>query len=122
MSVIAAFGIIINAYLIACYVFLFINSGLKLLYRKIIKELKKWTFRDAVRSWGFDGYDEDEMLTEKEKALGMTDHWRPHFRPHFSWGLFAFKFFVSPFVFFYYIFMVLFRIIILPILYFIGEN
>ena len=122
MSVIAAFGIIINAYLIACYVFLFINSGLKLLYRKIIKELKKWTFRDAVRSWGFDSYDEDEMLTEKEKALGMTDHWRPHFRPHFSWGLFAFKFFVSPFVFFYYIFMVLFRIIILPILYFIGEN
>ena len=122
MSVIAAFGIIINAYLIACYVFLFINSGLKLLYRKIIKELKKWTFRDAVRSWGFDGYDEDEMLTEKEKALGMTDHWRPHFRPHFSWGLFAFKFFVSPFVFFYYIFMVLFRIIILPISYFIGEN
>ena len=122
MSVIAAFGIIINVYLIACYVFLFINSGLKLLYRKIIKELKKWTFRDAVRSWGFDGYDEDEMLTEKEKALGMTDHWRPHFRPHFSWGLFAFKFFVSPFVFFYYIFMILFRIIILPILYFIGEN
>ena len=122
MSVIAAFGIIINAYLIACYVFLFINSGLKLLYRKIIKELKKWTFRDAVRSWGFDGYDEDEMLTEKEKALGMTDHWRPHFRPPFSWGLFAFKFFISPFVFFYYIFMVLFRIIILPISYFIGEN
>ena len=122
MSVIAAFGIIINAYLIACYVFLFINSGLKLLYRKIIKKLKKWTFRDAVRSWGFDGYDEEEMLTEKEKALGMTDHWRPHFRPYFSWGLFAFKFFVSPFVFFYYIFMVLFRIIILPISYFIGEN
>ena len=118
MSVFAAFGIIINAYLIACYIFLFINSGLKLLYRKIIKESKKWTFRDAVRSWGFEGYVEDEMLTEKEKALGMTDY----LRPHFSWGLFAFKFFVSPFVFFYYIFMVLFRIIILPISYFIGEN
>ena len=59
-----------------------------------------------------------EMLTEKEKALGMIDY----LRPHFSWGLFAFKFFVSPFVFFYYIFMVLFRIIILPISYFIGES
>ena len=121
MSVIAAFGIIINAYLIACYVFLFINSGLKLLYRKIKKESKKWTFRDAVRSWGFEI--EDEMLTEKEKALGMTDNWDLHFSwRRFSWGLFAFKFFVSPFVFFYYIFMVLFRIIILPISYFIGEN
>lgn len=118
MSVIAAFGIVINMYLIACYVFLFINSGLKLLYRKITKESKKWTFKDAVKSWGFEELDEDEMLTEKEKELGMTDYWRPHF----SWGLFAFKFFVSPFVFFYYIFVVLFRIITLPISYFIGEN
>lgn len=116
MSVIAAFGIVINIYLIACYLFLFINSGLKLLYRKITKELKKWTFRDAVKSWGFE--DEDEMLTEKEKELGMTYYWRRCF----SWGLFAFKFFVSPFVFFYYILIVLFRIIILPISYFIGEN
>lgn len=116
MSVLAAFGIVINMYLIVCYLFLFINSGLKLLYRKIKKESKKWTFKDAIRSWGFD--DEDEMLTEKEKALGMTYYWRPYF----SWRLFTFKFFVSPFVFFYYIFVVLFRIIILPILYFIGEN
>lgn len=116
MSVFAVFGIVINIYLIACYVFLFINSGLKLLYRKIIKEIKKWTFRDAVRSWGFE--DEDEMLTEKEKALGETDFWRTHF----SWRFFAFKFFTSPFVFLYYVFVILFRIIILPILYFIGEN
>ena len=116
MSDLAVFGIVINMYLIACYVFLFINSGLKLLYRKITKESKKWTFRDAVRSWGFE--DEDEMLTEKEKALGMTDYWRPHF----SWRLFAFKLFISLFVFLYYILVVLFRIIILPILYFIGEN
>lgn len=71
-----------------CYVFLFINSGLKLLYRKIIKELKKWTFRDAVRSWGFEKLDEDEMLTEKEKELGMTDYWRPHF----SWGFLLLNF------------------------------
>ena len=118
MSVIAAFGIIINAYLIASYVFLFINSGLKLLYRKITKESKKWTFRDAVRSWGFEGYDEDEMLTEKEKALGITASWRPGF----SWSFFAFNFFVSPFMFLYYVFLILLRIIILPILYFIGEN
>lgn len=117
MSVLVTFGIII-IYLIACYVFLFISSGLKLLYRKIIKEIKKWTFRDAVRSWGFDVDDEDEMLTEKEKALGMTDY----LRPRFSWMLFTFKFFVSPFVFLYYVFVILFRIIILPILYFIGEN
>ena len=116
MSVIADFGIVISIYLIACYVFLFINSGLKLLYRKNIKELKKWTFRDAIRGWGFD--DEDEMLTEKEKALGLTDY----LKPRFSWTLFAFKFFTSPFVFFYYVFVILFRIIILPILYFIGEN
>ena len=120
MSVLAAFGIIINAYLIACYVFLFINSGLKLLYRKITKESKKWTFRDAVRSWGFDNYDENEMITEKEKALGGTDCWS--WRPRFSWRFFAFKLFISPFVFLYYVFVILFRIIILPILYFIGEN
>ena len=116
MSVIAAFGIIINAYLIACYVFLFIDSGLKLLYRKIIKESKKWTFRDAIRSWGFD--DDDEMITEKEKALGKTDYWKNRF----SWRFFAFEFFVSPFLFLYYVFIILFRIIILPILYLIGEN
>ena len=116
MSVIAVFGIIINAYLIACYVFLFIDSGLKLLYRKIIKESKKWTFRDAIRSWGFD--DDDEMITEKEKALGMTDYWRHRF----SWKFFVFEFFISPFMFLYYVFIILSRIIILPILYFIGEN
>ena len=98
--------------------FLFINSGLKFLYRKTTKESKKWTFRDAIRSWGFE--DEDEMITEKEKALGGTECWS--WRPHFSWRFFAFKLFISPFVFFYYILIVLFRIIILPILYFIGEN
>lgn len=116
MRVIAVFGIIINAYLITCYVFLFISSGLKLLYRKIIKESKKWTFRDAIRSWGFD--DDDKMITEKEKALGVTDYWKHCF----SWRFFAFEFFISPFVFLYYVFIILLRIIILPILYFIGEN
>lgn len=108
--------LILIIYAVACYAFLFINSGLKLLYRKLKKESKKWTFRDAIRSWGFE--DDDEMKTDKEKELGITRYWEREF----SWGFFAFMFFTSPFFFFYFIFMIFLRIITLPILYFLGEN
>ena len=115
----SGFGILILViviYAITCYAFFFLYSGLKLLYRKLTNESRKWTFKDAIRSWGFDC--DYEMTTEKEKELGITRYWTDEF----SWGFFAFMFFISPFMFFYFVFMILLRLIISPILYFLGEN
>lgn len=105
--------ILIIAYTIVCYAFLFINSGLKLLYRKLTKESKKWTFKDALRSWGFVYY--DDMVTEEDRKYRLWKDW-------FSWSLFGFMFLTSPFLFFYYVFLILLRLFTLPILHFIGEK
>jgi hypothetical protein len=103
--------LILILYAVACYVFLFINSGLKLLNRKLTKEEPVWAFKDAVRSWGFD--DEDYVVTTRRSYLSDES---------FSWGFFAFMFVVSPFWFLWEFSKLLTRLVITPILHFLGEN
>lgn len=103
--------LILILYAVACYVFLFINSALKLLNRKLAKKTPTWTFKDAVRSWGFD--DEDYVVTTHRSYWSSES---------FSWGFFAFMFVVSPFWFLWEFFKLQARLVITPILYFVGEN
>lgn len=103
--------LVLILYAVACYVFLFINSVLRLVNRKFAKKESVWTFKDAVRSWGFD--DEDYVVTAN-RGWWCSES--------FSWGFFAFMFVISPFWFFWEFFKLLARLVITPILYFVGEN
>ena len=103
--------LILILYAVTCYAFLFINSALRLLNRKLAKKTPAWTFKDAVRSWGYD--DEDYVVTTRKS------YWSGE---SFSWGFFAFMFVVSPFWFLWEFFKLQARLVITPILYFVGEN
>lgn len=91
---------------LTCYVFLFINSALKILYKKMLGE-QPWTFKKAVKSWG---YDEDGDIDSR---------WFSH---DFSWGLFALCTVSSPIIFFLYVFLILARLFVMPFLYFLGDE
>jgi len=103
--------LILILYAVACYVFLFINSVLRFVNRKLAKKEPAWTFKDTVRSWGFD--DEDYVVTTHRSYWSSES---------FSWGFFAFMFVVSPFWFLWEFSKLLTRLVITPILYFVGEN
>lgn len=104
--------LILILYAAACYAFLFINSFLRLVNRKLAKKNPVWTFKDAVRSWGFD--DEDFVTVPESRIYWSSEK--------FSWGFFAFMFVVSPFWFLWEFFKLQARLVITPILYFVGEN
>jgi len=103
--------LVLILYVVVCYAFLFINSVLRLVNRKLAKKEPVWTFKDAVRSWGFD--DEDYVVTT------CRSYW---ISESFSWGFFAFMLVVSPFWFLWEFFKLLARLVITPILYFLGEE
>lgn len=103
--------LILILYVATCYVFLFINSALRFLSRKLAKEEPTWTFKDAVRSWGFS--DEDHVVTTHRSYWSSES---------FSWGIFAFMFVFSPIWFLWEFFRFQVRLVITPILRFVGEN
>ena len=91
---------------LTCYTFLFINSALKILYKKMLGE-QPWTFKKAVKSWG---YDEDGDIDSR---------W---FSYDFSWGLFALCTISSPIIFLLYVFLILARLFVMPFIYFLGDE
>lgn len=104
--------LILILYVVTCYVFLFINSALRFLSRKLAKKNPVWTFKDAVRSWGFN--DEDYVAVPENRRYRSCEK--------FSWGFFAFMFVVSPILFLWEFFRFQVMLVITPILRFVGEN